>query len=261
MENSLIMHSYSSGKKIKINIFDLEKVAQKIFECLNIKIEHLAFCIEKGSKLTSKFLRYTEKNKSKIHNAVFNDECVNNVEFYSLNTSDFEPNSKLVISFDFKENFLKRINCVIDETLFFEDFFQKYTEINRIFIKSFYILSGYAFLFPNKFFPLSFSNSIFRKLHMPIDYKNIANLIRKEDCQDNKLLVFLGNCNFIYSSDTKLKKMIISILDSNDNYFENDDFLFWSMSSENDDIISLIYSDKYKEISKLLIDNDLLNNI
>lgn len=260
MENSLIMHSYSS-EKIKINIFELEKVAQKIFEQLNIKIEHLAFCMEKGSKLTSKFLKYTEKNKLKIHSAIFNNECINNVEFYSLNTSNFEPNSKLVISFDFKENVLKRINCVIDESLLFADFFQKYTEINQIFIKSFYILSGYAFLFPNNLFPLSFSNSIFRKLQMQQDYKNIANLIRKDDWKDNKQLIFLGNFNFIYSSDTKLKKMIISILDSNDNYFENNDFMFWSMSSENNDIISLIHSNKYKKISKILISNELLNNI
>lgn len=98
MESSLIMQSYIREKSVKIDLDEIEKTALKIVQIFDYKITNFSFCTEKNNKLNSKYLRYTQKNKAKLIAAVFNDDCVNRIHYYSLNTSDFEPNSKLIVS-------------------------------------------------------------------------------------------------------------------------------------------------------------------
>lgn len=261
MDSSLIMQSYIGEKSVKIDFDEIDKTALKIFQVFDYKISDFSFCTEKNKKLNSKYLKYTEKNKAKLIDAVFNDDCVDNIDYYSLNTSDFEPNSKLIVSIEFNDNYIYRINCVIDMSLLLPEFFSKYIETANILIREWQILSGYAFVFPNSFFPLSFSKSIFRKLSNPPKYEYIAEKIERNDWEDNKELIFMGNCNFLYMTDLKLRNSIISDLGSDGEYYVQDNYLFWKIPCKDDNVIDLIHSEQYQKIAAALTDNELLNDM
>lgn len=255
------MQSYIRENTVKFDFVNIEETALKIFDIFNIKITNLSFCTIKNEKWKPKFLRYTEKNNAKLITAASTDDYVQGIDFYSLNTSDFEPNSKLIVSILFENNCINRISCVIDLSLFPPVFFQKYIETANILITQWHALSGYAFIFPNSFFPFSFSQSIFRRLCNPPEYDYIAQKIEKKDWEDNKELIFMGNYNFLYFTDNELRDRVISDLRPEDEYCVQDDFLFWKISCKDDDITKLIHSEQYKKTADVLTENGLLNDM
>lgn len=146
-------------------------------------------------------------------------------------------------------------------SLFPPEFFPKYIETANILIAQWHVLSGYAFVFPNSFFPLSFSMSIFRKLCNPPEYEYIAEKIEKNDWEDNKELIFMRSCNFLYMADPDLRDRIILDLGSDDEYRVQDNYLFWKISCKDDNVIDLIHSEQYKKIAAALTENGSLNDM
>lgn len=85
MSRSLIIQSgFDARLKIDLNI--VESFVKKTFDYFNIEIKNISFSYGR----TTKYLKYTQKNTEKFHQAYLGDNF-RRVCFYSQNTSDFEP--------------------------------------------------------------------------------------------------------------------------------------------------------------------------
>lgn len=245
MNSSLIIQTrFNSCEKIEPCL--VESYVNETFDYFNIDIKEIDFSYDR----TNKYLKYTQKSIEKFQQAYLNEKF-KRVSFYSLNTSDFEPNSLLVVSLSFYNGFCK-LNCIIDSALISNNQFSCFINLCKMMNKYFSISTCCAFWVPEQYCPLSFSQGILRKMIMPCEYKNIARWIKSYSAY----LTIIGNYNYIYLIDKKIKDNIISLL-NNSEYKIEDDCLFFSLNGI-ENIGDLILTNEYKKISKVLIEHNLL---
>lgn len=245
MNSSLIVQTgFNSSEKIEL--CHVENFVKEIFDHFNIDIKEFDFSYGK----TNKYLKYTQKNLEKFRQA-YRNENIERMFFYSLNTSDFEPNSLLIISLKFDEG-VGLLKCIIAAPLLPDDQFGCFIDLCKIIKNYFPISTCCALLVPEMYYPLSLSEGILRETVVLCEYKNIARWIWPYSTK----LTIIGNYNYVGSVDKKIKDDIISVLD-NSKYIIKDDALFFSLSGK-ENIGDLILTDKYNKMSKVLIEHNLL---
>lgn len=245
MDSSLIIQTGFNCSE-KIELCHVENFVKEIFDHFNIEIKEFDFSYGK----TNKYLKYTQKNLEKFRQA-YRNENIEQMYFYSLNTSDFEPNSLLIISLTFDEG-VGLLKCIIAAPLIPDDQFGCFIDLCKIINNHFPMSKCCAFLVPEMYYPLSLSEGILRETVVLCEYKNIACWIRSYSTK----LTIIGNYNYVGSVDEKIKDDIISVLD-NSKYIIKDDALFFSLSGK-ENIGDLILTDKYNKMSKVLIEHNLL---
>lgn len=246
MDSSLIIQTgFNSSEKIEL--CHVENFVKEIFDHFNIEIKEFDFIYGK----TKKYLNYTQKNLEKFRQA-YTSEKIKRVVFYSLNTSDFEPNSLLIITLSYYDG-VGLLKCIIAAPLIPDDQFGCFIDLCKIINNHFPMSKCCAFLVPEMYYPLSLSYGILRETTAELcEYKNIAGWIRTYSTK----LTIIGNYNYVGSVDKKIKDDIISVLD-NSKYIIKDDALFFSLSGK-ENIGDLILTDKYNKMSKVLIEHNLL---
>lgn len=245
MDSSLIIKTgFNNSEKIEVG--HVENFAKEIFDYFNIDIKEFGFIYGK----TKKYLNYTQKNLEKFRQA-YTSEKIKRVGFYSLNTSDFEPNSLLIITLSYY-NGVGSLKCIIAQSLLPDVQFNCFIDLCKIIKNYFPISTCCALLVPEMYYPLSLSEGILRETVVLCEYKNIARWIWPYSTK----LTIIGNYNYVGSVDKKIKDDIISVLD-NSKYIIKDDALFFSLSGK-ENIGDLILTDKYNKMSKVLIEHNLL---
>lgn len=246
MNRSLVIQS-GFNSCLKINSNTVDSFVKKTFDYFNIEIKNIVFSYGKSNK----YLKYTQKNIEKFHQAYSNDDF-KRVCFYSQNTSDFEPNSLLVVHLSYC-NGIGKINCIVDSSLIFNNAINDYTSICDSIKDRFPVSSCCAFWVPNDYYPLSLSHGILRRLNMPCEYKNIASWIVYYSTKLN----IIGNFNYTKINNEKIFNSITSLLDSNEYKKEDEGLYFWVDTSC--DIGELILTEKYEILARVLCKYSLLN--
>lgn len=245
MSRSLIIQNgFDARLKIDLNI--VESFVKKTFDYFNIEIKNISFSYGR----TTKYLKYTQKNTEKFHQAYLGDNF-DSVCFYSQNTADFEPNSLLVVYLTYF-NGLGKINCIVDSSLI-SDEINNCNDIFKSIKENFPVSSCCAFGVPKCYYPLSFSYGILRRLDMPCEYKNIAGWIAKYSTNLN----IIGNYNYIKTDNEEISDSVTALLDSNEYKKEDGGLYFWIDTSS--DIGELIFSEKYEILERVLCKYNLLN--
>ncbi len=177
----------------------LSQCMEDLFDVFNLKIKRIHVSTDiKGWTPSYKYYQ-TFINLDYFYKIAFQSD---------FNKSDFEPRTRLYTKIDnwgvkgtqfVKPTELVKFTVVVSDPMLLEDMYVTYKSIisalSKIAVTN---LTGYSFLFPNDYGPISFSSGILRKLNMP---DSLVNLAQWYNSDFSKLTIGLYNCLSIVSNE------------------------------------------------------------
>ena len=224
-----------------ITVTDLVDCVENIFLELNYPIKKTFY--SKNNRVYSP--------KSSIIKCIENAQLSNflGLSFQSdYNKEDFEPNTRLYVDINLRyvnsKNTIK-ISIVVNDKKYLYELLNTYKLITKMLINNRrIILSGYSFLIPNLYNPVSFSIGILRKPDIPISLKNLASWYSSSDFINST--VGLVNC---ISNLTDLQNQYLKLVFGEDNVFiENRVTVFYNQLLNRMRTVDYLSSSNYNEI-------------